>query len=296
MSETKLSKIIDKFTIGQIRFDTPIKGLSFHRSPMPTEPISYMFSPHFCLIAQGAKHIILDKENYIYNQQSYVVSSVDLPLVSKIIKASNEEPYLGLTLELDLSEISKIMSEMNLPNNSSKKEGRGIGIGKLSENLLDAIERLVALLDNQSDIAVLAPVIKKEIYYRLLLEGQGHRLQKILSAGTQTNKISNAIDWLKNNFNKPFYTKQLASNVGMSESSFHHHFKALTALSPLQYQKKVRLNEAKRLMLIEKLDVADASFRVGYESPTQFAREYKRMFGNSPAKDIKIISERLVRS
>lgn len=289
MQETKLSKIIDKFTVGQTRFDTPIKGLSFHRSETPTEPTSYMFSPHFCLIAQGAKHIILDTENYIYDAQSYVVSSVDLPLVSKIIKASKEEPYLGLTLELDLSEIAKIMSEINLPNTSNNEGGRGIGVCKLSDHLSDAIERLVVLLDTPSDIVVLAPVIKKEIYYRLLLEGQGHRLQQILSAGTQTNKISNAIDWLKNNFNSPFYIRDLANNVGMSESSFHHHFKALTALSPLQYQKKVRLNEAKRLMLIEKLDVADASFRVGYESPTQFTREYKRMFGNSPAKDIKMI-------
>lgn len=291
MRETKLSKIIDKFTFGQTRFDTPIKGLSFHRSETPTEPVSYMFSPHFCLIAQGAKHIILDTDNYIYDAQSYVVSSIDLPLVSKIIKASKEEPYLGLTLELDLSEIAKIMSEINLPNTSSDEDGRGIGVCKLSDYLLDAIERLVVLLDTPSDIAVLAPMIKKEIYYRLLLEGQGYRLQQILSAGTQTNKISNAIDWLKNNFNKPFYIRNLANNIGMSESSFHHHFKALTALSPLQYQKKIRLNEAKRLMLIERLDVADASFRVGYESPTQFTREYKRMFGSSPAKDIKMILE-----
>lgn len=289
MLETNLSKIIDKFTKDQIKFDTPIKGLSFHRSETPTEPVSYMFSPHFCLIAQGAKHIILDTENYIYDAQSYVVSSVDLPLVSKIIKASKEEPYLGLTLELDLSEIAKIISEINLPNPSSKTGYRGIGVCKLSDQLLDAIERLVVLLENPSDIAVLAPVIKKEIYYRLLLEGQGYRLQQILSRGTQTNKISNAIDWLKNNFDKPFYTMDLANNVGMSESSFHHHFKALTALSPLQYQKRLRLNEAKRLMLVEKLAAADASFRVGYESPTQFTREYKRFFGNSPSKDIKQI-------
>lgn len=289
MSDTKLSEIIDKYTLGQTRFDTPVQGLSFHRSQVPTSPTSYLFSPHFCLIAKGVKQILLDKENYIYDPNSYVVSSVDLPLVSKIIQASPDEPYLGLTLELDLNEISKIIADGNLPNTSSDKKCRGIGVCKLSSELLSAIERLVILLENPSDIPILAPIIKKEIYYRLLLEGQGPRLQQILLTGTQTNKISKAIDWLKNNFQKPFYIKKLADTVGMSESSFHQHFKALTAMSPLQYQKKIRLNEAKRLMLIEKIDAAEASFRVGYESSTQFTREYKRFFGNPPAKDIKML-------
>lgn len=289
MKKSKLINIIDKWTTEKIRFDTPISGLSFHRSDKPTKPVSYLFSPHFCLIAQGAKHIILDKEDYIYDPNDYVVSSIDLPLVSKIIKASPAEPYLGLTLELDLNEISKIITDMDLPNSSNKKKRRGIAICSLSIDLATAIERLVLLLETPKDIPILAPIIKKEIYYRLLTEGQGNRLQQILSVGTQTNKISKAIDWLKTNFNHPFYTKELASNVGMSESSFYQNFKILTAMSPLQYQKKIRLNEAKRLMLIEKIDASEAAFEVGYDSPTQFSREYKRFFGNSPAKDVKIM-------
>lgn len=289
MKNSNLISIIDKWTTGQTRFDTPIQGLSFHRSDKPTEPVSYMFSPHFCLIAQGAKHIILDTEDYIYDPNNYVVSSVDLPLVSKIIKATPTEPYLGLTLELELNEISNLMTEIHLPNPSNTKEHRGIAICTLSPDLATAIERLIMLLENPKDIPILAPIIKREIYYRLLTEGQGNRLQQILSIGTQTNKISKAIDWLKNNFHKSFYTKELAGNVGMSESSFHQHFKTLTAMSPLQYQKKIRLNEAKRLMLIEKIDAAEAAFQVGYESSTQFTREYKRFFGHPPAKDIKII-------
>lgn len=291
MIKSNLINIIDKWTVGKIRFDTPISGLSFHRSSKPTEPVSYLFSPHFCLIAQGAKHIILDTEDYIYDPNNYVLSSVDLPLVSKIIKASINEPYLGLTLELDLNEISKIMTDIQLPNSSHNKEHRGIEICSLSSDLSNAIERLVMLLETPNDIPILAPLIKKEIYYRLLTEGQTNRLHQILSIGTQTNKISKAIEWLKKNFNQSFYTHELAANVGMSESSFHQHFKTLTAMSPLQYQKKIRLNEAKRLMLVEKIDSAEASFAVGYDSPTQFNREYKRMFGLPPAKNIKTILE-----
>lgn len=289
MKKYNLINIIDKLTIGETLFDTAISGLAFHRSDKPTDPVSYMFSPHFCLIAQGAKHIILDKEDYIYDPNNYVLSSVDLPLVSKIIKASLTEPYLGLTLELDLNEISKMMTDIHLPDSSNAKKQRGISICSLSPDLAMAIERLVRLLETPKDIPILAPIIKKEIYYRLLTEGQNNRLQQILSIGTQTNKISKAIDWLKNNFNQPFYTHELALKVGMSESSFHQHFKTLTAMSPLQYQKKIRLNEAKRLMLIEKIDATEAAFNVGYESPTQFTREYKRFFGNPPAKDINKI-------
>lgn len=287
MKNTNLINIIDKWTARKIRFDTSISGLSFHRADKPTAPVSYLFAPHFCLIAQGEKQIILDTENYLYDPNSYVVSSVDLPLVSKIIKASTSEPYLGLTLELDLNEISKIISDVSLPYFTTKVDNRGIGICKLSTDLASAIERLVLLLEAPQDIPVLAPVIKREIYYRLLTEGQGWRLRQILSIGTKTNKISKAIDWLKTNFNQEFYTEKLATSVGMSPSSFHQHFKALTAMSPLQYQKKIRLNEAKRLMLVEKTDVATAAFNVGYDSPTQFNREYKRMFGTPPAADVK---------
>lgn len=286
MTELNLINSIDKWTVGKSRFDTPISGLSFHRSSAPTESVSYLFSPHLCLIAQGIKQIILDKEDYIYDSNSYVVSSVDLPLVSKVIKASDNEPYLGLTLELDLSEISKMIMDIDLPY-LAYKSNRGIGVCTLSADLKTAIERLVLLLQTPKDIPILAPMIKKEIYYRLLMEGQGCRLHQILSIGSQTNKISKAVEWLKNNFNQSFYTKELAQSVGMSESSFYQHFKAVTAMSPLQYQKKIKLNEAKRLMLINQIEAAAAAFAVGYESPTQFTREYKRFFGCSPVKDIQ---------
>lgn len=287
MVGSPLAEMIEKYIKSGERYDTDIRGLSFHRSEKPTEPVSYMFAPHLCLIAQGAKHIILGDEDYLYDKNSFVLSSVDLPLVSKIIQASEKEPYLGLTLELDLAEISRIITEINLPEKNGSRDHRGIGLSRLSAPLLDAVLRLLNLLDCPGDIPVLAPVIKKEIYYRLLTDGQGYKLQQIVSVGSRKNKISKAIGWLKENFDKPLQIKKLADYAGMSESTFYQHFRSLTAMSPVQYQKKIRLNEAKRLMLVEKLDAGSASFQVGYESPTQFSREYKRMFGRPPKADIR---------
>lgn len=287
MNHSPLAKSISKFSEEKIKFDTTIPGLSLHYSKTPTAPTSYLFSPHLCLIAQGAKHVLLGKENYLYDKHSYLISSVDLPIVTQIIEASANEPYLGLTLELDLNDISQIITEGNFSNTTNQHEHRGMGVSRLSEPLLNAVQRLLDLLETPNDISVLAPVIKREIYYRLLLDDQGYRLRQIVSIGNQKNKISKAINWLKDNFDKQFQIKDLANFVGISESTFHQHFRSLTAMSPLQYQKKIRLNEAKRLMLIERMDASEASFQVGYESPTQFNREYKRMFGNPPSKDIK---------
>lgn len=287
MNNSPLAKSINKFSEGQIKFDTKIEGLSLHHSKTPTSPTSYLFSPHLCLIAQGSKQILLGNESYIYDQHSYLISSVDLPIVTQIIEASANEPYLGLTLELDLNAISQIITEGNFSNTLNPQEHRGMGVSRLSEPLLNAVQRLLDLLETPNDISVLAPIIKREIYYRLLLSDQGYRLRQIISIGTQKNKISKAINWLKDNFDKQFRIKDLADSIGMSESTFHQHFRSLTAMSPLQYQKRIRLNEAKRLMLIEKLDASNASFLVGYESPTQFNREYKRMFGNPPSRDTK---------
>lgn len=290
MSSSPLAETIDKYTQGKTLFNTDIGGLVFHRSETTTKPASYMLSPHLCLIAQGVKQVMLAEENYTYDMHSFLISSVDLPVVSQIIEATKDKPYLGLTLELDLEEISQLIAESgNLHNVSKNEESRGIGVSRLSKPLLSAVQRLLELLDTPEDISVLAPVIKKEIYYRLLAENYGIRLRQIVSVGGQKHQISQAINWLKDNFNKQFHIKDLADFVGMSESTFHQHFRLLTAMTPLQFQKRIRLNEARRLMLIESFDAGSASFQVGYESPTQFNREYKRMFGNPPAKDIKQI-------
>ena len=284
---TKLAERIDHWTKGRNRVDTSIPSLTLHRWEKPTEPTSYMLAPNICMIGQGVKRVMLGEDVYVYDAQSFLLSSVELPVVAQILEASKEKPYLGLTLELDLREISQLMVDTNLPSPRSRQECRGIAVSKVPLPLFDAFQRLLALLDTPEDIPILVPLIKREIYYRLLVGEQGARLRQIVSAGSHSHQISRAIDWLKDNFNKPFQVKDLAAYTWMSDSSFHQHFRSLTAMTPLQYQKKLRLNEARRLMLAENMDASNAAFRVGYESPSQFSREYNRLFGAPPLRDIK---------
>lgn len=282
-----LAEMIAGWTQGKHQTATTIPGLELHRWESPTEPHSYMFSPHLCLIAQGVKHILLGEEAYVYDAQSFIVSSVELPLVSKIIEASPEKPYLGLTLELDLQEISQLMLHDCLAPLRERPADRGIGVSKMTPALLNAVERLLELLETPEDIPIFLPLVRREIYYRLLMDEQGYRLRQIVMAESHSYQIAKAISWMKKHFDRPLSIGELASHAGMSPSSFHQHFRTLTAITPLQFQKRIRLNEARRLMLVENMDAGNASFRVGYESPTQFNREYKRMFGNPPRKDIK---------
>ena len=283
----RLAGMIAGWTYGKHQVSTAIPGLELHRWESPTEPHSYMFSPHLCLIAQGTKQILLGDEAYLYDAQSFVVSSVELPLVSKIMEASPEKPYLGLTLELDLQEISQLMLHDSVATRPERPTDRGIGISKMTPALLNAVERLMELLETPADIPVVLPLVRQEIYYRLLMDEQGGRRRQIVVAESHSSQIAKAIDWIKKHFDQPLSIGELASRAGMSPSSFHQHFRTLTAISPLQFQKRIRLNEARRLMLVENMDAGNASFRVGYESPTQFNREYKRMFGNPPRTDIK---------
>lgn len=283
----RLAEMIAGWTQGKHQVATAIPGLELHRWESPTEPHSYMFSPHLCLIAQGTKQILLGEEAYIYDAKSFVVSSVELPLVSKIMEASPEKPYLGLTLELDLQEISHLMLHDSLASRPEHPADRGIGVSKMTPALLNAVERLLELLRTPAEIPVFLPLVRQEIYYRLLMDEQGARLKQIVMAENHSCQIAKAIDWMKKHFDRPLSIGELASRAGMSPSSFHQHFRTLTAISPLQFQKRIRLNEARRLMLVENMDAGNASFRVGYESPTQFNREYKRMFGNPPRADIK---------
>jgi AraC-like DNA-binding protein len=212
---------------------------------------------------------------------------VGLPVVANIIEASGEKPYLGLTLELDLRTIAQLMVDSNQPLPRTLQAGRAMAVSEVPLPLLNAFQRLIYLLDEPEDIPVLAPLVQREIFYRLLVSEQGPRLQQIVTAGSHSHQIARAIDWLKDNFNQPLRVDDLAAYSGMSTSSFHHHFRSLTAMSPLQFQKRLRLNEARQLMLTKRLDAATVSFQVGYESPSQFSREYSRLFGAPPLRDIK---------
>jgi transcriptional regulator GlxA family with amidase domain len=189
-------------------------------------------------------------------------------------------------LKLDQREISQLMVDSNLPLSRPQQSSRGMAVGEVTLPLLTAFQRLIDLLAEPKDIPILAPIIQREIFYRLLVGDQGARLRQMASSGSQSQQITRAIDWLKDNFTRPLRIDDLATQVNMSTSTFHHHFRTLTAMSPLQYQKWLRLNEARRLMLIENQDAATVAFQVGYESPSQFSREYGRLFGAPPLRDI----------
>ncbi len=277
-----LGKTITRRTDKGDQSATAIPGLSLHRRDEPSEPVSIMYEPRICVIAQGAKRVLLGDDTYIYDEHHFLIASVDLPTVVQIIKASRDKPYLGLVLRLDQREISQLMADSNLPPRP-QRSGRGMATGEVTLPLLAAFQRLIDLLAEPTDIP---PIIRREIFYRLLVGDQGERLRQMASAGSQSHQIARAIDWLKGNFAQSLRIDDLAKQVNMSTSTFHHHFRALTAMSPLQYQKWLRLHEARRLMLAERLNAANAGFQVGYESPSQFSREYGRLFGDSPLRDI----------
>ena len=281
-----LSQRIAGWTDQRELYTTSVPGLSLFRREQPTEPTSGMYEPSICLAVQGAKRVILGEDTYVYDAHHYLITSVHLPTIVQIVEASPDKPYLGLRLKFDLREVSQLMVDSNLPQPRSQQSGRGMATGEMTLQLVNAFIRLIDLLADEKDIPILAPVIQREIIYRLLIGEQGGRLRQIASAGSQGHQIAKAIDWLKSNYALAISMEELAAHANMSTSTFHHHFRSMTALSPLQYQKQLRLQEARRLMLAERMDAANAAFQVGYESPSQFNREYNRQFGAPPLRDI----------
>lgn len=281
-----LRKSIARLADRPDRIVTAIPGLSLFRRDEPTEPASALYEPSICLTAQGAKRVLLGEDAFVYDSRHFLITSVDLPAVVQIIKASRERPILGLVMKLDLREISQLMVDSNLPPPRPQQSSRGMATGEVTVQLLAAFQRLIDLLAEPKDVPILAPIIQREILYRLLVGDQGARLRKMASAGSQSQQIARAIEWLKGNFARPLRIDDLAAHVNMSTSTFHHHFRAVTAKSPLQYQKWLRLNEARRLLLAGNQDATTAAFEVGYESPSQFSREYSRLFGAPPRRDV----------
>lgn len=281
-----LGKSIARWTDKGEHIETAIPGLALWRREEPTQPTSGMYEPSICLTAQGAKRVVLGDDAYVYDAHHFLITSVDLPTVWQVIEASREKPCLGLVMKLDQREISQLMADSNLPPPRPQQSSRGMATGEVTLPLLTAFQRLIDLLDEPKDIPILGPIIQREVFYRLLVSDQGARLRQMASAGSQSHQIARAIDWLKGNFTRSLRIDDLATRVNMSPSTFHHHFRSLTAMSPLQYQKWLRLNEARRLMLTDRLDAATAAFQVGYESPSQFNREYSRLFGAPPLRDI----------
>jgi AraC-like DNA-binding protein len=282
----ELAEIIGRWTEdGQDR-PPPIPNLSFFRRDAPAPPAICLVEPSIILVVQGAKKLWFGGETYLYDSDRFLVTSLDLPANSEVVAASPEKPCLGLALSLDLRTLAELISLDNLSSKSGRPGERSLGIGTVTPDIVEPFKRLLNLLDETAAIPVLAPLIIREIHYRLLHSDQAARLRKIASVGSHSHRVARAIDWLKVNYRSPLRIEELAARVQMSVSNFHHHFRKLTAMSPLQYQKWLRLNEAKRLMLNEDMDATSAAFRVGYESPSQFSREYSRLFGASPKRDI----------
>ena len=266
---------------------TPIPGLLFFRRDKPTEPDFCLIGPSIVLVVQGTKQMLIGGEAYPYDTTNFLITSLDLPASSQVLDANPEHPCLGLVLKLDIRVLAELIAQGGLPRPSERPDGISAGLGGMTPAIMEPFRRLLNLLEEPDAIQVLAPLIQREIHYRLLLSDQSALLRQIASVDSQGYRIAKAIDWLKENYTSPLRIENLAALVQMSTPTFHHHFRQLTAMSPLQYQKWLRLSEAKRLMLNEHLDASTASFRVGYESPSQFSREYSRLFGAPPRRDIE---------
>jgi AraC-like DNA-binding protein len=269
-----------------------LESLSLIRNSVPTVCTPTVYQPCLAVVVQGRKRAVLNDEVFHYDALNYLVVSVTLPAMGQVLEASAQRPYLCLRLNLDLEEVARLLLELGDRGPAAPADAdRGLFVARLDEPLLDAVLRMVRLLDAPEDIAVLAPVVQREIYYRVLRGDLGHRLVDLAQGGSGNHRIVRAIEWLKQRYAAPLRIEELAEVVHMSPSALHHRFKAVTAMSPLQYQKHLRLHEARRLMFANGVDCAAAGHRVGYESASQFSREYRRLFGAPPRAEIARLRE-----
>lgn len=269
----------------------PLPGLYLSRVSAPLGPVRSVLQPSLCVIAQGSKEVLLGESRYRYDPGHYLITTLELPRVSRVLEASPERPYFGVRLELTPALVGSVMVDANLSDPGGRPDIRAIAVSPLDGGLLDALLRLVRLLDSPGDAAVLMPLILREIVYRLLTGEQSGRLRHLAATGSYASPITRAVERLRQDFDQPLRVEQIARELGMSVSGFHHHFKAVTAMSPLQYQKQLRLQEARRLMLGDGLDAASAAYRVGYNDASHFNREYKSHFGVPPGRDIQRLRE-----
>ncbi|WP_328186020.1 AraC family transcriptional regulator [Marinobacter sp. OP 3.4] len=286
----ELAAIIARFSCGDGIHTTAIKGVNCIRFSELNARLPSVYNPSLCVIMQGQKRVWLENEIYDYRPSEYLVVSVDLPVIGEVTQGSDEKPYLCLQIELDLHELTELLVQFVTVKEGRTAPERGIFVGTMDATLEDCVLRLARLLDTPGDIPLLGPMIKREIYYRLLNSPYGEVITQLARPGSHMQRIAVAIEHLRSNFNKPVKVEDLANQIGMSVSSFHSHFKTVTAMSPRQYQKRFRLLEARQIMMAEMQDAATTAYRVGYESQSHFSRDYARMFGNPPGRDIKQLS------
>lgn len=284
----ELAACIERHAPQEGVFHTAVPRLTLVRAHRGDEPVHAVHEPCLCMLAQGRKRLLLGDEVFVYEPSTYLLVSQHLPVSGQVVDASAERPYLALKLAYDTKELSSLMLRMGISGVASRQTtSRGVVTADVQPDLLDAMLRLVRLLDSPEDIDVLAPLVTREVLYRLLTGPSGTQLAQLSLTDSASHRVSKAIDWLRAHYNEPLDSQRLAALAHLSESALRTHFKAATAMSPLQYQKKMRLQEARRMLITERLDAATAAHRVGYESASQFSREYGRMFGAPPARDVK---------
>jgi AraC-like DNA-binding protein len=268
---------------------TNISGLTLYRRTAPTAPTAVTYEPSLAVVAQGRKRVELGRTTFIYDPSRFLLTSVDLPVVSRVIEASEESPYLCLRLKLEMSMVGELLSLGEIPAVAASPDRPAMATSETTKELLSACNRLMDLLNTPRDIPFLSDSIQREIVYRILQSPDGQRLRAIATLGDQSQRTAKAIAWIRENYVKPLRVDELAQLAGMGVSTLHTHFRELTSMSPLQYQKQLRLHAARLRMLTDGLDAASAAFEVGYGSATQFNREYSRFFGQPPKRDVRTL-------
>ncbi len=258
--------------------------VSLARTTGPTKPLHSVFKPCFCVIAQGSKTVNLGDESFTYDEGNYLIATMELPVSSCVVSASGDRPYLSVKFELDPAVVAAVMLESGIDAGAPASSVKAMNVSSIDADLLDAVVRVLRLLDVPEDARMMLPLLEKELIFRLLRGQQASRLSHLITGDNK--RISKAIETLRKRFDQPLRIENIARDLGMSVSGFYQHFKSVTAMSPLQFQKQIRLQEARRLMLGEDLDAASAGFRVGYEDPSYFSRDYKKQFGAPPQRDI----------
>jgi AraC-like DNA-binding protein len=268
---------------------TDIPGLTLHRRTAPTAPCSMTYEPGVIVIAQGRKRVNLGRTTFIYDASRFLLTAVDLPVISRVMEASEQVPCLALSLKLEMPMVRELLSREEIQIAEAPSDSPGMVTGETTVEFLSAFCRLVDLLATPQDIPFLNGLIRREIIYRILRSAEGTRLRAIATLGEQSHRTARAIAWIRTHYAKPLRVEDLAEMAGMGVSTLHHHFRVLTAMSPLQYQKQLRLQAARGRMLMDGLDAASAAFEVGYESASQFSREYSRFFGQPPMRDVQTL-------
>lgn len=264
---------------------TAFAPLSLIRVSELAQSLPAVYVPSLCVVVQGRKRALIGKEVYHYDAFNYLLVSLTMPVVGQILDASAERPYLCARIDIDVPEVARLMAEVPAEV-TAKDEQRPVYVARMSADVLDVILRLLRLLDTPDDLPALAPLALRELWYRLLRGDMGARLRALVAVDGPVQRISRAVDWLQRHFDKPLRVDELAQASHMSLSTFHARFKGITSLSPLQFQKRLRLHEARRLLLAGAVDASTAAHRVGYESPSQFSREYRRLFGAPPRREV----------